>query len=423
MTETSPHHSICVNKEKCVGCVACMKACPTRAIRVVEGKAKVFFKRCIDCGECFRVCPHDALTAMTTPTSDLNRFRYKVALPSPVLYSQFGGLVMPHEVLSVLKGSGFDEVYDEALMCEMTSVAIEEYLNENRSLRPFISSTCPVVIRLIQRMFPTLCKHIIPIEPPREIAAKNLRNEISEKKKLKDEDIGVIHITPCAAKMVSINNPVSLGRSHLDGAVSIKDVYNPMMMQIKKTQHTLMEQGQYQVSGIGMGWALPGSEVRGIKYHSVSVSGVLDTIRILEDLEAGRLKNIDYLECLICPDGCIGGPLTVENRFLAKSNILLLIRMFGGRKKVNHYSVKRLLHNRFFSFETEIAPRPFPPLDEDRVKAMEKLKLKEKIIRDLPLTDCGVCGAPDCQTLADDVVRGLARKEDCIFIEGGKSEK
>ena len=110
MTETSPHHSICVNKEKCVGCVACMKACPTRAIRVVEGKAKVFFKRCIDCGECFRVCPHDALTAMTTPTSDLNRFRYKVALPSPVLYSQFGGLVMPHEVLSVLKGSGFDEV-------------------------------------------------------------------------------------------------------------------------------------------------------------------------------------------------------------------------------------------------------------------------------------------------------------------------
>jgi uncharacterized Fe-S cluster-containing protein len=32
------------------------------------------------------------------------------------------------------------------------------------------------------------------------------------------------------------------------------------------------------------------------------------------------------------------------------------------------------------------------------------------------LKDCGICGAPDCRTLADDVVRGFARVEDCPFL-------
>ena len=42
------------------GCVACMKRCPTEAIRVREGKAKIHYDRCIGCGECVRICPHNA---------------------------------------------------------------------------------------------------------------------------------------------------------------------------------------------------------------------------------------------------------------------------------------------------------------------------------------------------------------------------
>jgi hypothetical protein len=163
---------------------------------------------------------------------------------------------------------------------------------------------------------------------------------------------------------------------------------------------------------------MEGGEIRGLKYtNSVSVSGVLDTIRILDDVESGRLKNIEYLECLICPDGCIGGPLTVENRFIAKSNVLRLIRHFGGKKRVNTEMVKRLYREDFFSFKWGVEPKSFPPLDADRDQAIKKLKIKEELIRQLPGTDCGVCGAPDCKTLADDVVRGEASLEDCIYIK------
>lgn len=423
MPETSRFHSIRINEEKCIGCVVCMKACPTRAIRVRKnGKAQILYRKCIDCGECLRVCPHNAVIPMTTSSSDLEKFKYKVALPSPVIYSQFGQHIMPNEILSILKEMGFDYTYDETVMCEMTGMAIESYLEEKQSRAPVISSSCPVVVRLIQGMFPALCELIVPIEPPRELAARSLREEISRRDKIPEKDIGIFHITPCAARMVSINYPASMEKSYLDGAISIRELYNTMMMKLKRQEPLSMLQTQSRISGIGLGWAVPGGEVRGVKFHTVSVSGVYDTIKILRDVEAGKLKDIKYLECMICPDGCLGGPLMVENRFVAQSNILMLIRMYSGKKSVDAYMAKKLYKEGFFSFERMVKPKPFPPLDEDRKQALIKLKKKEELIKKLPGIECGNCGAPDCKTLADDIVRGEAELTDCRFFNKIKKD-
>jgi iron only hydrogenase large subunit-like protein len=422
MTETSKFHSIKIDEENCIGCVTCMKACPTKAIRIRNKKAAINYTRCVDCGECLRVCPHNAVVPILTKTSDLKKFKYKVALPSPVLHSQFGPHAMPNEILSALKDIGFDYVYDQTITCEMTSRVIEEYLDENKLQVPIISSACPVIVRLIQRLFPSLCNLILPIEPPREIAAKHLREEISRKENIPKEDIGIFHITPCAAKMVSINYPASLERSYLDGAISIREIYNSMMMKLKRSEPLSMFQVQSRISGIGLGWAVPGGELRGVSHHSVSVAGAHDTIEILKDVEAGKLKNIKYLECLICPDGCLGGPLTVENRFVAKSNIIMLIRMYHGKKSVNPHTVKKLYKEGFFSFENKVEPKPFPPLDENRSRALQKLKEKERMIKRLPGIDCGLCGAPDCKTFAEDIARGEAALNDCHFINKKKKK-
>lgn len=417
MAEPLPYHSVKIEESKCIGCVVCMKACPTKAIRVREKKAKVIAERCIDCGECYRVCPYNAITPLTTKTSDINRFKVKVALPSPVLYSQFGPEVMPDQVLAILKEIGFDYVYDEALACEMVSIAIEEYLEKNPSPWPIISSTCPVVVRLIQRLFPDLVSLIIRMEPPREIAAKNLRKELASELKISENEIGIFHITSCAAKMVSINKPETMEKSYLDGAISIRELYNQIMGKLKRKERPFMLQTQSQISGIGIGWAMAGGEIRGIKQDaSVSVSGVYDTIRILNDIESDKIKNIDYLECLICPDGCIGGPLTVENRFLAKSHILKLTRYFGGKNCIDVNYVRQLYEKKFFSFERDVKPKPFPPLDPDKNEAIKKLKRKEKIMKTLPGINCGVCGAPDCESFAEDLVRNEPGLRSCVFM-------
>ncbi len=417
MNEQAIYHSVEIDETKCIGCVACMKACPTKAIRVRDKKAKVIAERCIDCGECYRVCPYNAITPLTTKTSDIERFRIKVALPSPVLYSQFGSDIMPDEILIVLKEIGFDYVYDEALACEMTSIAIEEYLTRNRTPRPIISSTCPVVVRLIQRLFPDLVPLIIRMEPPREVAAKNLRKELAKEHRIEENEIGIFHITSCSAKMVSINKPETMEKSYLDGAISIREIYNQIMAKLKRKERKFLLQTQSQISGIGIGWAISGGEIRGIKQDaSISVSGVYDTIKILNDVESGKIKNIEYLECLICPDGCIGGPLTVENRFLAKSHILKLIRRYGGKNRIDVDYVKQLYEKEFFSFERDIKPKPFPPLDPDKNEAIKKLKKKEKILKSLPGINCGVCGAPDCESFAEDLVRNEPGPRTCVYL-------
>ncbi len=417
-------HSIHITRHKCIGCVHCMAACPTKAIRVKDGKARIIDDLCIDCGECLRYCPYDAVHSHTTSFAALDAFAYKVAIPSNVIYGQFGSATLPSEILSALRRIGFDEVYDLSSICELNNAATEEYLNEHPRPRPFITPTCPVVVRLIQRRYPALCGQILPIEPPREIAAKILRTILPKALNIAPEKIGIIHITPCSAKMVSINSPATLQKSFLDGAVSIRDIYPQVLNALRKSHEDELMRHLFpetQFSGIGMGWSLSGGETRGLKKHrAVAVSGVRDTMRVLDQVEAGLLQDVDLLECTVCPDGCVGGPLEVENRFLAKSRILQLVAAAGERSVVDPKDVSRLYHKNFLSFDHPVMPVESHPLDANPAQAIRKAKRREELFGELPRKDCGACGAPDCRTLADDIVRGQAGLADCPFVEKEK---
>jgi iron only hydrogenase large subunit-like protein len=420
------HHSIRINEDKCLGCVPCMISCPTRAIRIRHGKAELLADLCIDCGECIRFCPHDAIESQTTSFQDLDDFDYKVAIPSTVLYGQFKATSLPNEILLALRRVGFDYVYELSTICELNNAAIDEYLEENPDPRPLISSTCPVVIRLIQQRFPALCRHIIPLEPPREIAAKILRTTLPRALKLSPDKIGIIHITPCPAKIFSINHPATRIKSDLDGAISIRDIHRPIVRALRqKNKDAIMCHlfPETPFSGIGVGWSLSGGETRGLKNRqTVAVSGIRDTIRVLEEVESGLLANVDMLECMACPDGCVGGPLAVENRFLAKSRILRLVNSLGERTVVDRSDMSLLYHKNFLSFDHSVNPlgpvRPDPGQETEKVPRSSAAR--SKILRKLPKKDCGACGAPDCRTLAEDILRGQAELTDCPFIRKEK---
>ena len=57
---TTYFHSVELQRNKCQGCVSCVKLCPTEAIRVRNGKAEILGDRCIDCGACAAGCPYHA---------------------------------------------------------------------------------------------------------------------------------------------------------------------------------------------------------------------------------------------------------------------------------------------------------------------------------------------------------------------------
>ena len=69
-----------------------------------------------------------------------------------------------------------------------------------------------------------------------------------------------------------------------------------------------------------------------------------------------------------------------------------------------------------FSLTEEITADNYEKLDQDFKKAMQKLEQLQKEIELLPGLDCAACGAPDCETFAEDIVNDRAVRTDCIFM-------
>jgi NAD-dependent dihydropyrimidine dehydrogenase PreA subunit len=409
--------SVLIVEPKCNGCVVCMKACPTRAIRVKNGRAYIIGQLCVDCGECIRVCPRQAVEPVVSTYRDLAEFQVTVVFPSPSLYSQFGDEVLPNDVLLALTKLGFDYVYDIGPFCEMVSLAELEWLRKNPEPRPMISATCPVVVRLITKRFPGLIPLLIPIEPPREIAARYIRRLVRTKTGLPDEAIGVFQITPCASKIQSINSPLALKHSYLTGALGIADLYGDIYMALKELTTADHDQMLFRSSGLGLAWDTAGGEVMGLRNveGTLSVHGLAETIQVLGDIESGRLVDVTFVECRTCPDGCLGGCLTVANHYRARATVMNFVQMFGTQPRVRPAEVKQLWREGFFDFQKEIPPTP-TALGRTPLEALRTLQEAQRLERLLPGRLCGACGAPDCQTLAEDVVLGRAQLSHCPFM-------
>ena len=222
------YHSVILKEDKCVGCTNCVKRCPTEAIRIRNGKASIATERCIDCGECIRICPHHAKRAQFTHLEDLDKFKYRIALPAPALYGQFNNLDDIDYVLTGLKKMGFDQVYEVSRAAELVSEATRKLMYNGETgaalPRPVISSACPAVVRLIRVRFPDLCEHVLPLKSPMETAALMAKEEAMEKTGLREKDVGCFFITPCPAKVTDIKMPLGMEKSNVDGAIAISEV-------------------------------------------------------------------------------------------------------------------------------------------------------------------------------------------------------
>ncbi|NLY43739.1 MAG: 4Fe-4S binding protein [Clostridiaceae bacterium] len=403
-------HSVTLDKERCKGCTNCIKRCPTEAIRVRAGKAKIINERCIDCGECIRVCPYHAKKAITDPFDVIFSFKYKVALPAPSLYGQFKNIYDINVILTGLKRLGFDDVFEVAKAAEVVTLATKHLIAGNKVQKPAISSACPVIIRLIEVKYPNLIDNVVPIKSPMEVAARMAKRIISKNTGLPQKEIGVFFITPCAAKMTSTKAPMGSDCSFVDGVISMSEVYYKMIHDINKITHP----ENLSTAGMkGISWAKSGGESFALgDERAIAVDGIHNVIKVLEEMEDDKISDIDYVELQACTGGCVGGPLTVENNFIAKNRIMRIARMAPNIDLVTRFDD---LCNWDISWTNPITYKPILNLDNDMVKAMQKMKEMENIYNSLPGLDCGSCGAPSCRALAEDIVRGFATETDCIF--------
>lgn len=411
---SSSHHSVILKEYLCIGCTNCIKRCPTEAIRVRNGKAKITESKCIDCGQCIRLCTEHAKDSVSDSLDDIKSFKYKIALPAPSLYSQFKTEENPGKILAALKAIGFDDIFEVSIAADIVSEYTKKIVAGSDKL-PLLSSSCPVIVRLIQIRFPSLIDNILPIDSPVEIAARIAKKEACKKLNLKASDVGIFFISPCPAKVTSIKSPIGSKQSCVDGVISFKEIYPFIMKNLKPNTEPL----PFYLSGKAIGWARAGGETFSLGISNyICVDGIENVIRILDDIEDGRLTGIKFAELLSCTNGCVGGVLTIENPFIARSKIRKLAEMYSSENKTHEYD---LSENDVF-FNEKIKPRKNNVFGDNFTEAMEKMSECIEVKKQLPSLDCGACGSPSCQTMAEDIVLGETNIDDCMVLFKKKFE-
>ena len=414
-------HSVLLDESKCTGCTTCLRHCPTEAIRIRDGHAQINPERCIDCGECIRHCPHKAKKAVCGKLSDLQGFKWKIALPAPTLYGQFDNLDDVDYVLNGLLKIGFDDVFEVSKAAEIVSAYTRTYLENHSGAKPLISSACPVIVRLISLRFPSLSDHLIHMLPPMEIAAKLARRRaLKNHPELSPEDIGVCFISPCPAKASYVKNGFADYSSAVDVVVSISDLYFQLIGKMKKDEpiESLSESGM-----IGLGWARSGGEATAIFNEDyLAADGIQNVIHVLDQIENGNIPPLDFVELNACTGGCVGGVLTMQNPFIAKARLQTLRRYLPVSQNNLTKEEANYIPDDYL-FEELPEYQPMARLGGSIAESMRMMADIQCFKETLPGIDCGSCGAPTCRAFAEDVIKKLASSDGCpikAFRDGAR---
>ena len=224
------------------------------------------------------------------------------------------------------------------------------------------------------------------------------------------DDIGIFFISPCPSKVTYAKAPLGIEKSQIDKVLAIKDVYPVLLSHMTHDESKLRP---LSTSGrIGIGWSNSGGEAAGlITDNYLAADGIMNVLRVLSDLEDEKFHGLLFVELNACNGGCVGGPLTVENPYVATAKT----------KRLHRYLPVSGTHMEAcpdvdYLWEEYVEYEPVFRLGNTFKESLKMMSDVERLTARFPGLDCGSCGAPTCQTLAEDIVRGEATPNDCIYV-------
>ena len=370
--------SLGVVAELCKDCRHCLVACPTAAIRVRDARPDVLDHLCIDCTACVGACAPRALTMLDAPGALGGG---DVLVVPPALLAGFG----EHPVSAVveeLRALGYDQVVSVHGHEDDLRRAVIELAATGDAPTPLISPVCPAVVNLLEVKFPSLLDHLAPLASPWEAAQRDLAG--------RDATFAV----SCPSQRSALLTQQPIAQRNAVTAAAVRDAVLPHLA--ARAPH------------------LPGapstSPQAGGADDLLVVTGVSHVLAVLEAVEDDRLPGVAAIEPYICDGGCFGSPLLGEDACVASWRWAAV----GGDAPRGGGSLERARPFR---------ARPGIRLDADMAVAIRKLARLDTETRALPGKDCGVCGAPTCAALAEDIVMGRAGRAFCPYVAPGEESR
>lgn len=163
----------------------------------------------------------------------------------------------------------------------------------------------------------------------------------------------------------------------------------------------------------GVGWGKGAGESYALDTDRfLAADGIENIIKVLEELEDEKLRDLEFIELDACPGGCVGGTLQVENAYVAKSKF----------KRLNHFlppvrtSTDPPGIQQALPWDDEVQYEPVFRLGHNVRESIAMVNQMNELLEQLPGLDCGSCGAPTCRARAEDIVRGQSSTLDCIHV-------
>jgi len=199
-----------IDPELCVGCLACVRVCPSDAVAVEDQKVWIVDEACTRVGLCLPACPHEAIIAVGDATRALEFALARNAILILAVESAAHFYpATPEQVVNACYAAGFATVHrgvlgDELVAKEYLDLWAEEGWGSGGTV---IRSTCPVIVATIRNHYPELIPYLAPVATPIEAEARYL-------KAMYGEEIPIVYAGVCLTE----------GGEDVDAAITLAEL-------------------------------------------------------------------------------------------------------------------------------------------------------------------------------------------------------
>ena len=318
-----------IDPTKCKECGMCAKACPYGAIIHLErpckkvcpvgaiswdeyGFCNIDESKCVHCGHCIHACPFGAIGSKIFLVSIIEAIkagREVIAMCAPASEGQFGKDIGMASLRNALKKVGFADMVEVGLGADMTAAyEAKEWIEAKKEGRKMTTSCCPAFISLLRHQFPKQYE---------ENKSSTVSPMVAVNRYLKATHPGcvTVFIGPCIAKKGETLNEFIVDNA--DYAITFGEMTS--LLESKDIAVEPVTEDYQEASRFGKKFASSGGVAAAVlevmkemgedteDIHLLACTGGAECKKALTMLKAGTLKE-DFIEGMMCPGGCVGGP-------------------------------------------------------------------------------------------------------------------
>jgi iron-only hydrogenase group A len=317
---------------------------------------------CVKCGQCIMVCPTDALKERSSfqkvvdALNDKNLHCVLQFSPTvPISVAEEFGLKSGKDILNLLKTAviqmGFKQVFDTSFGADVTIINVaSEFISrwKRKEKLPMFTSCCPSWMKYIEEFCPDFNDNPAASKSPQLILGSLIKTDYGPRRSIPVKNIFSVSVMPCTAKKyeAEANQSDEINPAGIDAVLTTRELikliklfginFNSLEMEpieiyfgVQSSAGRLFGTAGGALEGIIRtiyfnlaGQELPGykiMETRGFKgrkevkikigknhFGFAAVSGLANAKILLDEIRHGR-EDLQLIEVMACPNGCING--------------------------------------------------------------------------------------------------------------------